>query len=57
MTIFYQSTFSVTHLLKNGIFYCGSDDRHYVESNIGDLEKCIIFMYTKIRPEDEEVWN
>ena len=41
----------------NGVFYCGSDDHHYVPSEIRNLEKCVIFMFTKITPENEDMWN
>ena len=42
----------MVHLLKDGIFYCGSDAHHFEESRMEDLEKCVIFMFTKIVSEE-----
>ena len=40
--------FPVVHLKKGDTFYEGSDGANYVPSNISDVEKCQIFMYTRI---------
>ena len=40
--------FSVVHLKKENTFYCGSDGANYVPSTISDVEKCLIYMYTRI---------
>ena len=43
----YDVYFTVVHLLKDDQFYCGSDGANYEQSVIDDVEKCLIFMFTR----------